>query len=159
MRGWKILLTGLLFVNIAMAETLEKEILLKDGSRIRGEIVSMQNGLYEIRTQSLGTIRLGSRQIHSITSVGPAPDASLAEPAAVSPSTIESIQSSITGSPGVMKSIMELQNDPQMQAVLSDPEIMRAVRNFDLDALAGNPKIQALMKNSRIREIQGEVGQ
>ncbi len=137
----------------------DKEIILKDGSRIRGEIQSMQNGLYEVRTDSMGTIQLGSRQIQSIISVGTeAPGAAAGEQgSAVSQSTIDSIKSNIVSSPGMMSTITELQNDPQMKAVLADPEIMRAVQNFDLQALGNNPKIKALMNNAKIKQISNEV--
>lgn len=134
----------------------EMEIILKDGSRIRGEVQSMQNGLYEIRTESMGTIQLGSSQIQSLTTVDvPIPgDSSSAD---MSQSAADSIKSSIVNSPGVMSMIMELQNDPQMKAVLADPEIMRAVQNLDLQTLRNNPKIKALMDHSKIKRIHSTV--
>ena len=69
----------------------------------------------------------------------------------------QSLQSSITGDPGMMASILALQNDPDMQAVLSDPELMRAIQSFDLEALQNNPKIQQLMNNSTVRKIHRNV--
>lgn len=56
-----------------------------------------------------------------------------------------------------MNSIRALQNDPDMQAILADPEIMQAVQSFDLTALRNNPKIIKLMQNSKIQSIQGKV--
>jgi hypothetical protein len=67
------------------------------------------------------------------------------------------MQSSISSDPGMMTSILQLQNDPDMQAVLSDPELMRAIQSFDLQALQNNPKIQKLMRNSTVQNIQGKV--
>ncbi len=156
---------GLLFVGawliIASPAFAASEIVLQDGSRIRGEIVSMNNGLYKINTASMGTIELGSNQIKSISSAGsegssgdssgPVDSAmnSLAE------SSMQSIQSSIANSPDLMSSIMALQNDPAMQAVLSDPEVMQAVQNLDFRTLQNHPKMKALMNNQKIREISG----
>jgi len=74
-----------------------------------------------------------------------------------SQSAVQSLQSSITGDPGMMASILALQNDPDMQAVLSDPELMRAIQSFDLEALQNNPKIQQLMNNSTVRKIHRNV--
>jgi hypothetical protein len=34
---------------------------------------------------------------------------------------------------------------------------MRAVQSFDLEALRNNPKIQKLMNNTTVRDIQGGV--
>ncbi|MCZ6504163.1 MAG: hypothetical protein O6945_16825 [Gammaproteobacteria bacterium] len=137
----------------------EMEILLKDGSRIRGEVQSMQNELYEIRTESMGTIQLDSSQIQSMTTVGvliPG-DSSSADTSVLSQTAVDSVKSSIVNSPGVMSMIMELQNDPQIKAVLADPEIMRAVQNLDLQTLSNNPKIKALMDNSKIKRIHSAV--
>ena len=134
----------------------EMEIILKDGSRILGEVLSMQNGLYEIRTESMGTIHVGSGQIQSLTTVG-VPITSDSSSADTSQSAVDSIKSSMVNSPGVMSMIMELQNDPQMKAVLADPEIMRAVQNLDLQTLSNNPKIKALMDNSKIKRVHSTV--
>ena len=74
-----------------------------------------------------------------------------------SQSAVQSLQSSITSDPGMMASILALQNDPDMQAVLSDPELMRAIQSFDLEALQNNPKIQQLMNNSTVRKSHRNV--
>ncbi len=159
----RLLFVGIL-VSLALVPAVDaasndiKEIMLNDGSRIRGVVESMENGLYQVNTESLGRIQLGSGQIESIRSIEAviapmvSPDAS-----AVTQSTIDSIQSRITNNASVMRTIMDLQNDPEMKAVLADPEVMRAVQSFDLDALAANPKIKALMNNQKIRSIQGSV--
>jgi hypothetical protein len=146
---------GLLLASSSFAE---KEVLLKDGSRLRGEVQSMNNGVYEIRTESLGTIKLSSQKIESITPISSTSALTTTPPAApagVSQSTFQALQASMTNNAAIMSTIMELQNDPQMKAILADPEVMRAVQNFDFDALASNPKIKALMNNSRVRSIQG----
>ena len=144
------IIIGLLVSLNVIAET---EILLKDGSRIRGEVQSMQNGFYQVRTESMGTIQLGSRQVQSITTVSAPLPGDSTDTSALSQSALDSITSSITNSPGMISTIMELQNDPQMKAVLADPDIMRAVHNLDLQALSNNPKIKALMDNAKIKRI------
>ena len=137
----------------------EMEIILKDGSRIRGEVLSMQNELYEVRTESIGTIQLGRSHIQSMTTIAvPIPgDSSSADTSVSSQTAVDSIKSSIMNSPGVMGIIMALQNDPQMKAVLADPEIMWAVQNLDLQTLSNNPKIKALMDNAKIKRIHSTV--
>jgi hypothetical protein len=126
---------------------------LKDGSRIRGEIISVENGLYRIESDSMGTILLGGNQIQSIISA----EESGSQSAEGSLSQLQSIQSTIMSNPGIMGSIVELQNDPQMQAVLADPEVMKAIQSFDFEALARNPRIKALMNNPSVKRIQGEM--
>lgn len=157
---------------LSFGATADSEILLRDGSRIRGEILSLENGVYKIESRSLGTIELASSQIQAILSrssevdinsfSAPAAGAISAPaagslPAAGAQSAMQSIQSALTSDPGMMRSIRELQNDPQMKAIISDPEIMKAIQNFDLQALAENPKIKALMANAKIKRIQQKV--
>jgi hypothetical protein len=101
----------------------------------------------------MGTILLGSNQIQSILSG----EESGSPSAEGSQSQIGRIQSSMMSNPGVMSSIFELQNDPAMQAVLADPEVMQAIQSFDLEALARNPKIKALMNDPRLKRIQGTL--
>jgi hypothetical protein len=157
-RTWTLffgLSLGLILSFGVVADGVDRLIVLKDGSRIRGEIISVENDLYRIKSDSMGTILLGSNQIQSIL---PGQESgSLPAPAEGSQSQIELIQSSMTSNPDVMSSIFELQNDPAMQAVLADPEVMRAIQSFDLEALARNPKIKALMNDPRLKRIQGTL--
>lgn len=151
---------------LSFGATADSEILLRDGSRIRGEILSLENGVYKIESRSLGTIELASSQIQAILSRSSEVDinsfsapaaGAISAPAAGAQSAMQSIQSALTSDPGMMRSIRELQNDPQMKAIISDPEIMKAIQNFDLQALAENPKIKALMANAKIKRIQQKV--
>ena len=52
-----------------------------------------------------------------------------------------------------MQSIMSLQSDPQIQAVLNDPTIMKAIQEGDFSSLLGNPKIQALESNEHVKQL------
>ena len=135
-----------------------EQILLSDGSRIQGKILSMENGTYTVQTESMGVIRLSQQQIQSISAHGASQnDATTSGGAGVGQSTIQSIQSSMTSNPGIMSMIMSLQNDPDMQAVLNDPEVMAAINSFDLEKLKNHPKIIKLMQNRQIQNIQGKV--
>jgi len=149
--------TGLFLLFGALANA--EKIVLQDGSTINGEVVSLQSGIYKVKTDSLGVMALQQLQVKSI-SYDTAPTWSLDSLDSMkqaSQSAVQSLQSSISSVPGMMSSILELQNDPDMQAVLNDPELMRAVQSFDLETLQNNPKIQKLMSNSTIRDIQRDV--
>ena len=156
MRRTLALSLGLILSFAVIADRVDRVIVLKDGSRIRGEIISVEDGLYRIESDSMGTILLGSNQIQSIL-FGSSSEESGSLPAEGSQSRLQSIQSTIMSNPGIMSSIVELQNDPQMQAVLADPEVMRAIQNFDLEALARNPRIKALMNNPKVKRIHGAM--
>jgi Domain of unknown function (DUF4124) len=60
---------------------------------------------------------------------------------------------------GTMALIGALQNDPDMQALLSDPSIVRAVQAGDIGTLINNPAFMKLLGNPRIREIENKIQQ
>jgi hypothetical protein len=136
----------------------EQIIRLQDGSEIRGEVVSFSSGVYTIDTRSLGIIKLAGDQVRMMTSGGAPANEPLAEVREqMDAQTVQSIQSTIAANTGLMTTIFRLQNDPAMKAVLSDPEVMRAVQNLDLQALADHPKIKALMTSPEVQRIQNQL--
>lgn len=157
-RAILLCLGSLIFSAAAWAEP--SRIQLNDGSEIVGELVSLHNGSYTIRSKTLGTLKISERQVSRISSMG-------ARAAAVSPvesakstmdtSTMQSIQQRLMGDASMVQQIMSLQSNPDMQAVLSDPEIMAAIQRLDFDALTNNPKIRKLMQNRDVQAISGSV--
>lgn len=133
----------------------QRVIELSDGSRIRGEIVSKQGDTWTIRTDALGEVRVDSARIRSIgmSSSTSAPARSAED------GSLGAIKSSIANDAGLMARIMSLQNDPQVRAILSDPEIMSAVRSLDFEALRNNPKFRALMENEEMQSITSNMRQ
>ncbi len=132
----------------------EKLIRLGDGSEIRRQVISLKDGTYTIRTNSLGTIRLRSDKIMAISSVAPESTSSVNQPSA---SAVESLRADMAADTTLMGGILKLQDDPAMKAVLSDPEVMRAVKALDFQALARHPKIKALMASPEMKSIQSRV--
>ncbi len=55
--------------------------------------------------------------------------------------------------PATVQSIMSLQSDPRIQAVLNDPAIMKAIQEGDFSSLMTNPKIQALESNAHVKQL------
>ena len=141
----------------------ESRILLNDGTEIVGEVLSMQNGSYTIRSTTLGTLKISDRQVRQITST-PGGNSSISSANPVDSAKgmmngqqVQSIQKSLMGDSAMLQRIMSLQSSPEMKAVLADPEVMQAIQNFDLDTLANHPKIKRLMNNQKVRAISSEV--
>jgi hypothetical protein len=131
---------------------------LKDGSRIEGEIKGIENGVYTVISPSLGTLHVAQSNIVRIVYSGDASNA--ASSSAKSPARddamshdVQDLQTRLAQDPAAMQSIMSLQNDPQIQAVLSDPVIMKAVQEGDFMSLLTNPKIQALESNEHLKQL------
>jgi hypothetical protein len=157
-----------LLLMAAYAGADERVLILEDGSQIRGELMSYEQGTYTVRTASLGTIKLSDRQVERVVSVNgaistaprPIVGTALARKptSTVDNASIEALQSAIMSSPSLMSSITALQSDPQVQALLSDPDVQRAVQNLDFDALSRNAKIQALMQNPQVQALTLGIG-
>ncbi|MEM1091132.1 MAG: hypothetical protein AAF552_10690 [Pseudomonadota bacterium] len=140
-----IMLTLLLWsAGAAIGATLK----LADGSSLRGEVVSLSNDVYTVRSDSLGTVKVPAADVVSI-SYG----RSTERDSSGSQAQLQKLQNQLAADATTMSMIGELQNDPQLQAILADPEIMRAVATGDLTTLMANEKFMAIMNNEKIRAI------
>ena len=143
----------LVISSTAYASEVQR-ITLTDGSILNAEVIAMHNGVYTFKSPSLGEFSVNAKQIQSISALSaPSSQAGSAN------LNLNQLQSTLKANPGAMTAITGLQNDPDMQAVLSDPEIMKAIQSRDYTALANNPKFQKLMQNPAIKQITDNVVQ
>ena len=57
----------------------------------------------------------------------------------------------------LLNNILSLQNDPDVQEILNDPAIVRAVNSGNIDALISNPKFMQQLVNPKIQSITRDV--
>jgi hypothetical protein len=132
-----------------------RQIELTDGSMIAGEVLSMEGGIYTVRSAGLGMVRLEESKIRAIRSGSPS-----GIPAAVSGGTaagVQSVERKMLGDQEVMTLVQSLQNDAEFQKILEDPEIMKAVNAGDIAALTANPRFMRLLSNPIVQDIQKKV--
>lgn len=136
---------------------------LKDGSRIQGEIQSIQNGDYTIVSPSIGTVHITQSNIVRITydGSGETPDPAATDTSGNDQRSTEAqqLQAQLVQDPEAMKSILSLQADPQIQALLNDPQIMQAIARGDYASLLANPKIQALDNDPQLKKVLRDLEQ
>jgi hypothetical protein len=125
-----------------------REIELKDGSIITGEVVSLSNGMYTIKSDSLGTIKIQESKV-SVIRAGSSSQAAGGQ--------VRSLQDKMMSDQEIMGLIQSLQNDPEFKKILEDPEVLKAVNAQDIPALLANPKFIHLLNNSTVQEIQKKV--
>jgi ABC-type proline/glycine betaine transport system permease subunit len=148
-----------LAVGVLAAPTIE----LKDGSRIQGEILGVDNGVYTVRSPSIGTVHVAQSNIARIVYDGDSangarvPGKSSARDDGSLTRDIQQLQTRLTQDPAMMQSIMSLQSDPQIQAILNDQAIVKAVQDGDYMSLLGNSKIQALESNEHLQQLLQQV--
>ncbi len=135
------------------------EIVLNDGTTLYGEVVSLSNGIYTLKTGSLGIIEIEKSKIRSMRLKAD----DMAKPTEAAPNLpqqmpdIQAIQKTIAEDPELMNSIRSLQDDPQVQKAMQDPKIIEALNAGDLGALMANPKILELLNNPKVNDIQKKV--
>jgi hypothetical protein len=142
-------------------------VVLKDGTIIHGEIQSLQDDVYTVESPSLGTVHVRKQQVRTIDESDASPPTS--SPPSSSPADVPGLGSSsgqsalevtrqqIIADPGLFSLVLSLQTDPDVQAILADPDIMKAITSGDYDALMHDPKIIALTQNPKVREIIDSV--
>jgi len=145
---------GLLaFAGASFAAT----ITLKDGTVIQGAVASLHDGVYTIETDSVGTLHVRADQVRSIDDGSKAAGSPPVDVGSLGAGALDAAKSRILQDPALLATVLSLQNDPDVLAVLSDAEIMKAIAAGDYAALLNNPKIVALINNAKMREIIGEI--
>jgi len=137
------------------------EVELIDGSVLSGEIISFREGVYTVRSPSLGTIEINESQIRLIR-VKPSDIATGKTVRSTNTSIdkeLKTLQESITSDQQIMQMIFSLQNDPDIQELLQDAVIMEAVSSGDINTLMSNPKFRKILEKPDIQQIQRKVGQ
>jgi hypothetical protein len=158
---------ALLPVSNAFAEG-EKVITLKDGSRINGRIISLDQGQYVIQSGTLGEVKIGEDNIQSIVAPNMAATADTqpgqdqatgqAMPADYT-AKMRDMQSQIMANPDIMKEIATLAEDPQILNLLNDPALLQAAKEGNPQAMQTNPRTQQLMNNPKMQELIRKVQQ
>ena len=161
----RALALGLALLSAA-AQAEVAAIHLNDGTTVLGEVVGLKGGSYQIRTSSLGELSIPQSKI-KLVEFNPSSAGASVNPAAQSiaptaqanaaASTLSSISSRIQNSPNLMGDIQSLTNDPDVMAIVQDPEIQRLIAAGDYAALMQNPKMRRLMGNSKIRSITNQL--
>ena len=139
-------------ISISATALASPIIELADGSRIQGEIRGIENGVYTIDSPTLGTLHVAQTDIARID-YGNRPalhDEDIGSQAA-------SLQAELANDPDAMRLILQLQDDPQIQALLNDPQIMESIQKGDYSGLMNNPKIQSLETDAKIQELLRHV--
>jgi len=156
----KILLQACLaaaLLGVASGVPASPTIELKDGSRIEGEIQSIENGVYTVLSPSIGTVHVAQANIARIVYSGGSNAANSSGKSSARDDAlardIQQLQTRLAQDPAAMQSIMSLQSDPQIKAILNDPAIVKAIQEGDYMSLMGNAKIQALESNEHLKQL------
>jgi hypothetical protein len=132
------------------------QIKLLDGSVIQAEIISFSNGVYKLRSKSLGTISVAEDRVQSIRPNKSQISGTPAQLETADPPVgqkVQGLQQKLTSDPKTMEMLLDLRKDPSMIGVLNDKDLMRAIQQGNLSTVIKNPKIQKLMKSKAVGDV------
>ena len=72
-------------------------------------------------------------------------------------SEMQKLRPAIMNDPDILKKVFALLFNPDFQALAHDPEVMKAVRSFDIKALMANPKFMNAVNHPSIQEISQKI--
>ncbi len=155
-----IILLFIAFCGSAFASEM-MDFELTDGTVIHGRLVSFTNGVYTIKSKSLGLVKIGEEKVKTARRSGVAVSSPAAAQSAAGGygSEIQGMVTKMQGDEEIMSLINALKDDPEMRALLNDSEVMNAISSGNLSALMANPKIMELLNNPKVRQIQKKMGQ
>ena len=146
-------------VTLCYAKTLfadaSKIILLKDGSQLKGDIVTVNNDVYTIQTQNLGTVQIRGTDIVSITAENPGP--TKASPALNLQGQAQNIQNQILSDPKLVSDLHNLTQDQEIMSILNDPNFLNDILSYDPERIQNNNKFQALINNPQFQQILNKI--
>ncbi len=140
---------------LAFAQQPSQTITLKDGTTLKGQLVTVANGSYTINSPAVGQVKVSADQISSITATG----ASSTTPGILTPdgklsaNTVDSIKTNMLQDPEIMSLMQELVADPSVVEMLKDPSLMQVALSMDPEQVKNNPQVQKLVQNPTMQKI------
>lgn len=146
-------LFAFLLCSFTAAAAEKSKIELTDGSTITGEVVEMSGGIYKIRTDSMGELKIPSNRIISISPGSTTNKSSGKRIEGPDNAKIEAIQKDIISDPKMIELVQALMSEPELQEALKDPSMMEKINSGDTAALEKDPNFQKFMNHPKVKEI------
>ncbi len=152
MKSLFLCLTLVLAFPVSAGQTAR--IVLDDGSTFYGKFLAFDGDSYSIESPTLGTVRIPARKVTSFKVGSAAPETTDRGADAAFQEQMQNVEKQIAGNSQLMERIMALQNNPAVQAILGDEELMRAINSGDLTRLKNDPRIERLLQDPQLQSIQ-----
>ncbi len=141
-----LIIFGLSVGHVAAGEG--QEIELNDGSVIFGEIVTLEEDIYTIKSIDLGMVRVERSKIRTI------------RPRSNTETTgeqLKALELRMMKDDEILTLLLTIESDPAFKEIMEDSEIMKRVLSGDIPGLMSNPKFLKLLDNPTIQEIRSKI--
>lgn len=149
-----------IFSGLAFAEKLTR-FELNDGDVFTGKVLGLEDGAYTVDVEGIGELLIDVPRIKKMSLVDEENTPASAGPQAEVPSVerIQAMANKLMSDKETMEMIASLQSDPQFQAILTDPDILNAVKSGDHASLMKNEKFMQLKDNPTMQKIEEKAKQ
>ena len=65
----------------------------------------------------------------------------------------KAVQTKVMNSPDVLSDIQKLMQDPEVMAIISDPEFIAAIQSGSPTAIGSNPRLKVLSENPKVQAL------
>jgi len=152
MKSLLLCLTVVLAFPVSAGQTAR--IVLDNGSIFYGEFLAFDGEHYSIESPTLGTVHIPASKVTSFKVESAAPGTTDRGADAALQEQMQNVEKQVAGNSQLMEGILALQNNPAVQAILADEELMRAINSGDLTRLKNNPRIERLMQDPQLHSIR-----
>jgi hypothetical protein len=143
-----IFLISFCFLATPVAAGEIKEIELRDGGMVLGEIIKLEGDFYTIKSLDLGTVRIEKSKVRAICPKSA--DETRRE-------QLKALEQRMMNDDEILAILLTLESDPLFKEILEDPEIMKGVSPGDITNLMSNPKLLKLLDNPKVQKIRKKI--
>ncbi len=150
----------------------QQNIVLKDGTVLKGRLIGVESNVYLIETQTLGTVPVAIDNVSSINAGSAQPAfpggnsgmpgmdmSGLAGSLGANSAPMQQLQRDILSDPELMKEIQAMMSDPELMALIANGNLMSTISTMDPAQAQNDPRIQKLMQNPAMQRFMEKVKQ
>jgi hypothetical protein len=139
----------------------ESVFFLQDGSTIQGELISFKDGYFEIRSKSIGSVKLHQSKIKNITG-GSSSGGKKIDFDKIKKQNPDQVIGQMGRdynlSDNDFEKIGKTMSNPEVRKLLSDPELMKMIQSGNSEGLMDHPGMKKLMENPDFQKLKGDLG-
>ena len=120
---------------------------LKDGTLMRGRILSKDSSAYVIETKALGQVRVNTADVLMVEDT--AGGRALSQK--------DDYQKKILGNPGTMAAVEEISRDQEVIDMFSDPALKDAIMRQDMEYLKKDGRFIKFMQHPSVQKVVQDV--
>lgn len=156
----RIVLLCLLILTLGLSQAFSQQlskIELTDGSTINAEVVSFINGVYTVNAPAAGEIKIPQDKVVRIETASAAAAYSPGTSGDLMQAQVAAMRNKLMANPENAALLTSVSQDPKLQEMANDPEILEAAKKGDLQSLMKNPKFMEIVNSPEMQDAVKKI--